>query len=77
MSQQLLNLATTKKQIWSVVQTEASELEPLSHVTSCPLPSSSYYVADKNRALVLIVDENVKKVFILFVKAKWRMNITF
>ena len=34
---ELLKLATTKKQIWSVVRTEASELEPLDHVTSRPL----------------------------------------
>lgn len=36
---ELLNLATTKKQIWSVVWTEATELEPLDHVTSRPLPT--------------------------------------
>ena len=39
-----------------------------------PAPSLPYYVADKNKALVLTVDEKVKKVFVLFVKKKWRMN---
>lgn len=69
---ELLNLATTKKQIWSVVRTEAWSFN---HSTSLPpVPSLPYYVADKNRALVLTVDENVKKVFVLFVKEKWRMN---
>ena len=38
MSEQL-NLATTKKQIWSVGRTEAPELELLDHVTSRPLPT--------------------------------------
>lgn len=71
---ELLNLATTKKQIWSVVRTEAPELEPLDHVTSRPPPPLPYYVADKNKALVLTVDEKVKKVFVLFMKEKWRMN---
>lgn len=36
---ELLNLATTKKQIWSVVRKEAPELEPLDRVTSRPLPT--------------------------------------